>query len=110
MELTKYTIYCRNGYLFKTDTHFLCIGEWLPMSCGYTILHHGTMTEEEARQIRSQSLVNLYQDMRNKTISIFPQYHDKYLSRKEDKSLLISYVGCLKRTSLGEYKGYVHIK
>lgn len=110
MGVTKYTLLCKNGYLFRTDTHYLILGEWCNFAYGYTILQHGILSEEEARQIMSQSLVNLYQDMRNKCVSILPCYHDRYFDRNADKTKLTSYAGCLKRESELIWRGSAHIK
>lgn len=110
MGVIKYTLICKNGYLFHTDTHFLVIGEWLGFSYGYTILQHGILSEEEAQQIRTQTLVNVYQDIRNKTVSIIAPYHEKYLSRKDNKNDLSLFAGCLKRESALIWMGKLHIK
>lgn len=111
MGITKYSLLCKNGYLFHTDTHILIMGEWVNFSYGYTILAHGILSEEEARQIMGQTLVNLYQDTRNKTVTITAPYHEKYLSRNDDRKTDLSlYAGCLKRQSERVWEGRVHIK
>ena len=110
MGVTKYTLICRNGYLFHTDKHILILGVWLKYRSGFTILHHGILTEEETKQILTQTLVNLYQDMRNKTVTITAPYHEKYLSRHETRSELSLFAGCLKRISEFEWEGTVHIQ
>lgn len=110
MGMIKYSLVCKNGYLFRTDTHFLILGEWVGFNYGFTILEHGILTEEEARQLRSQTLVNLYQDMRNKTVGITAPYHEKYLNRNPRKSDLTLYAGCLRRESSNIWTGRVRIK
>lgn len=105
----KYTLMCENGHLFRTRTHWLILGEWLEYCDGYTILQHGILSESEYRQITGQQLVNLYQDMRNKSVGITPNYHEKYLSKVDAKDLTL-YAGCLKRFSCYVWKGEVNIK
>ena len=106
----KYTLICKNGYLFNSDTHFLLLGEWLGYQSGYTILEHGVLSDQEYHQIRTQSLVNVYQDCRYNRMSIIPGYHDKYLNRHEDRTMLQSYAGCLKKISENVYEGRIRIK
>lgn len=110
MGLTKYSLICENGHLFRTGAHYLIIGEWVSFGYGYTILQHGVLSDEEYHQIKTQSLVNVYQDMRNKAVSILPCYHDRYFDRNADKTKLTSYCGCLHRESEVIWGGEVHIK
>ena len=108
--MTKFTLFCENGYLFKTGSHYLLLGQWVEYCEGYTILQHGTLSDQEAHQISTQSLVNVYQDMRNKAIGITAPYHEKYLLRQENMKDLTLYAGCLKRQSKYCWKGDVRIK
>ena len=110
MEMIKYTLMCKNGYLFKPDTHYLFLGYWQSYCEGCTILEHGTLSEQEYRQIKNQTLVNVYQDQHNNRMSIEPGYHSKYLSKIEDKTRLQSYAGCLKKVTDYVYEGRVHVK
>ena len=40
LGMTKYSLYCQKGVLFKTGTHFLSIGEWVDYSPDKVILQY----------------------------------------------------------------------
>lgn len=105
----KYTLLCENGRIFQPGTHWLFLGQWVDYCEGYTILQHGVLSDQEVQQLETQQLVNLYQDMRNKSIGITANYHEKYLAGKNAKDLTL-YAGCLKRMSRNVWKGEVHIR
>ena len=93
-----------------SDTHYLLMGDWYPYSKGYVILHHGILSEMEYKQIQSQQLVNIYQDVRNKCVSVIAPYDDKYLARHPDLKSLTGYIGYLHRNNDHMFSGKLHIK
>ena len=108
--MIKFTLYCENGRLFQTACHYLLLGDWITWCEGYTILQHGILSDQEEQQIFSQELVNVYQDMRNKSIGITSPYHEKYMQRNNNPDNLTLYAGCLKRNTNYLWKGSVTIK
>lgn len=109
--MVKYTLYCKNGSLFKTGPHFLLFGEWLPYwSRDYTILCHGTLSDEEYRQFSSQKYINVYQNNKNTIMSLFNEYNEKYLQRKGGKIDIMRYAGCLQYAYHDFYIGEVRVK
>ena len=109
-SVIKYTLFCKNGYLFRSDTHFLIIGQWVNYCAGYTILEHGIISEMEYKQIMSQSLVNIYQYGQHNRMSIKEEYNTKYLTRKKDRQNLQSFAGCLHRVSELMWEGRLRVK
>lgn len=110
MGIIKYTLYCQNGHLFKSGVHYLTLGEWIDYENGRTILEHGIMSEEEAKQILSQSLVNVYQYSQNNRMSIREEYNIKYMKKVIDRRKLESFAGCLHRVSEYEWEGRIRVK
>lgn len=108
--MTKYTLYAQNGRFLRSGKHYLHIGDWLEFSPDRVILEHGMLTDGELRQLRSQSLVNVYQHGNLHTVSITVPYDGKYFSRQTDQSKLMQYIGCLKRVNLCYYVGEVNVK
>ena len=108
--MNKYTLFCREGYLFRTDTHFLMIGDWVSYCDGYVILQHGVLSDLELQQLQSQTLVNVYQDQKSNTVTIIAPYDEKYFSRHPDVRKLQGYIGCLKRDNDHLFSGKLHVK
>ena len=108
--MIKFTLFCKNGRLFHTACHYLLLGEWITYCEGYTILQHGTLSDQEEQQLFGQTLVNVYQDMRNKSNCITAPYHEKYLNRQNNLNNLTLYAGCLKRSSHYLWEGEITIK
>ena len=109
--MIKYTLYCARGQIFRSGPHFLYIGDWLEWHPDMVLLHHGLLTDAEARQIRTQEYVNIYQDARFGCVSIVEPYAPKYLQRKDlDSSKLTQYIGYLTRETPYFYTGRVHVK
>ena len=108
--MTKYSLYCQKGVLFKTGTHFLSIGEWVDYSSDKVILQHGMLTDAELKQIRSQTLVNVYQSACHNLVSIVEPYNTRYYERKKDKAMLQAFIGCLVKKSDDLWMGKVHVK
>lgn len=106
----KFTLMCKEGYMLRSSEHYLILGEWVGYAPGYVVLQHGVLSEAEDHQIRSQTLVNIYQDLKSKTVGIIPDYDDKYLSRHPDLKSLTGYIGCLKRESKRVFSGRIHVK
>ena len=110
LALNKYTLYCNLGRLFRPGTHFLLIGEWLQWTPDRVILAHGVLSDSELKQIRTQTLLNVYQDSRYCTMSIVEPYADKYLQRNPDREKLTQYVGCLHRENYNLFTGRIRVK
>lgn len=109
--MTKYTLYCKKGQIFRSGPHFLLVGNWLQWMPDMVILQHGLLTDAELHQLDSQTMVNVYQDARFGCISIVEPYADKYLKRKDMVlNKLTQYIGCLNRESFRFYTGSVHVK
>lgn len=108
--MTKYTLYARHGRLFNSDVHFLQIGDWLMFRPDMVILQHGMLSDAEYRQIKTQTLVNVYQHPSYHTISIVAPYDDKYFSRQPDPQRLTQYAGVLHRESDELFTGRIHVK
>ena len=108
--MTKYTLYCKNGVLFKSSTHFLTIGEWVMYRPDIVILQHGMLTDAELHQIRTQTLVNVYQSNCNNIVSIVEPYNSRYIERKKSKQELQAFIGCLVKESDDVWTGSVHVK
>lgn len=111
-----YTLYCQPGHLFRSEEHYLFIGDWMPYNSIYVILAHGKLTEEEYRQFMSQDKVNIFEDAVTGTLAIYNRMSRGYMQKLENdgKSIqdYIQYVGCLDRDRYNKYlwKGYVHRK
>lgn len=108
--MTKYTLFALNGRLFHSNVHYLQIGTWLEYRPDRVILQHGTLTDAELHQLRSQFLVNVYQHTSFHTVSITIPYDNKYYSRQPDPTLLTQYIGCLQRETENLYCGRVNVK
>lgn len=110
MGMNKYTLFCQEGRLLRSGAHFLMVGDWVPYCEGYVILQHGVLSDLELKQLQSQTLVNVYQDMKSKVVSIIAPYDDKYLSRHPDLKSLTGYIGYLHRVNKHLFSGMLHIK
>lgn len=110
LVMIKYTLYCNKGVLFKSGTHFLTIGDWLPYRPDRIILQHGMFTDAEARQIKSQTYVNVYQSACHNIVSVTEPYNSRYMERKKDKELLQAYIGALVRENENLWTGRVHVR
>lgn len=108
--MNKYTLMCKEGYMFRSAEHYLILGEWVGYTPGYVILQHGSLSDQEHHQISGQTFVNVYQDQKSNSMSIIPSYSDKYLSRHPDLQSLCGYAGCLKRESQRVFVGRIHVK
>lgn len=108
--MTKYTLYCIKGSMLRSNVHFLYVGEWLPWDDAYVILHHGVLSDLEARQLSGQQLVNVFQDQKSNTVTIIAPYDKKYLSRHPDMNALQGYIGCLERVRTNFFCGMVHVR
>ena len=109
--MIKYTLYCVNGRLFRPSLHFLVFGKWIPYNDPrITILCHGTLTDEECRQFKSQTYINIYQNNKDKIMSLWCDYNCNYLKRKKDIRDIITYAGSLKRLNEDLYVGEVRVK
>lgn len=113
-EYHQYTIYSKHGRLFRSDTHYIFLGGWLPYSDDIVILKHGKLTGSEYHQFISQEKINLFEDVVSKTVDIFSKMTMGYETKlnKNGKSIkdYICYIGCLDRDKYNKYlwKGQVH--
>ena len=108
--MNKYTLMCKEGYMFRSAEHYLILGEWVGYTPGYVILQHGSLSDQEYHKISGQTFVNVYQEQKYNSMSIIPSYSDKYLSRHPDLQSLCGYAGCLKRESQRVFVGRIHVK
>ena len=109
--MVKYTLYCENGRIFRSGQHFLKIGTWLEWRSDRVILQHGLLSDDEAIQIRGQSMVNVYQDSRNNCVTITEPYASKYLKRIGGfNENLTQFIGILYFIKKDYYRGEVHVK
>lgn len=108
--MTKFTLGAFPGDCFKTQSHFLVIGEWFNYRSDLIIFQHGFLTDEEVSQIRNNGYVNLYQNSNLKTITIFEPCSKEYSHRLCNKEDLQSYIGKLYKESDNVYIGEVVLR
>ena len=75
MSNIQYTLYAKQGKLFRAKTHYLYIGSWLLLDITeYVILKHGVMSRSEYNHICSKTKIPIYEYSPVSWTDIFP-YH-----------------------------------
>lgn len=109
-----YTIYCEHGINFNERKCYFLIGKWLGYSSEYVILCHGKLSESEYQQYWNQQIINIFEDVVNRTVDIFTKISNGYLSKlgRNGKTIesYIQYIGCLEKCSIDLWEGVIDRK